>query len=227
MDRIVKALDFANPVGCWPYIRGAERSDGFSAFHAGVFLKPSATKSLPWVLNDTLQPPTSTGHKSQRQSAIRMQAMVKLCLAIDSVLNTRGQRALMAHDPRALSRSRQLHNTIRSQSHHAIDYGRLQIHPLPATELEDVTRILRFGNLGSDLCSHWPRSIREASSRFERQQCIIYQHHGTRRQDQTMEQQATPRLLLPSDTWDHSTNEHWGYGLLQCIGTALLGNQTG
>lgn len=149
VDRIVKALDVANQVGCRPHIHGAERSDGFSAFHAGAFLKPSATKSLPWVSNDTLQPPSSTGHKSQQQSAIRMEAMVKLCLAIDSVLNTRGQRALKAHDPKALSRSRQLHKTIRSQSHHAIDYGRLQSHPLSVTHLEDVTKILRFGNLGT------------------------------------------------------------------------------
>ena len=78
-----------------------------------------------------------------------MEAMVKLCLAIDSVLNTRGQRALKALDPKALSRSRQLHNTIRSQSNHVIDYGRLQSHPLSVTHLEDVTKILRFGNLGT------------------------------------------------------------------------------
>jgi len=74
---------------------------------------------------------------------------VKLCLAIDSVLNTRGQRALKAHDPEALSRSRQLHNTVRSQSHHALDYGRLQSQPIPAAELPKMTRILRFDNLGT------------------------------------------------------------------------------
>jgi len=149
VDRIVKALDVAISVGCRPHIHGAERSSGFSAFHAGAFLKPSATKSLPWVSNDTLQPPSSIGHKSQQQSAIRMEAMVNLCQAIDSVLNTRGQRALKAHDPKALSRSRQLHHTIRSQSQNVIDYGRLRSHPLPATQLQDVTKILRFGNLGT------------------------------------------------------------------------------
>jgi hypothetical protein len=78
-----------------------------------------------------------------------MEAMVNLCLAIDSVLNTRGQRALKAHDPKALTRSRQLHNTIRTQSQNVIDYGRLQSQPLPAAQLQDVTKVLRFGNLGT------------------------------------------------------------------------------
>jgi hypothetical protein len=149
VNRIVTALNTANQVGCRPHIHGAERSDGFSAYHAGAFLKPSATKSLPWVSNDTVQPPTSSGHKSQQHSIIRMDAMVKLCLAIDSVLNTRGQKALKTHDPRALARSRQLHHTIRSKSNSAIDYGRLESHPLPDTTLEDVTKVLRFGNLGT------------------------------------------------------------------------------
>ena len=149
VDRIIQALDAANQLGCRPHIHGAERSDGFSAFHAGAFLKPSATKSLPWVSNDTIQPPSSNGAKSQQQSALRMEAMVKLCLAIDSVLNTRGQRVLKALDPKALSRSRQLHNTIRTQSHDAIDYGRLKSHPLPPSTIEDVSKVLRFGNLGT------------------------------------------------------------------------------
>ena len=149
VDRIIQALDAANQVGCRPHIHGAERSDGFSAFHAGAFMKPSATKLLPWVSNDTVQPPSSAGPKSQQQSAIRMEAMVKLCMAIDSVLNTRGQRVLKTHDPKALSRSRQLHNTIRSQSHNVIDYGRLQSHPVPPNTLGDVSKVLRFGNLGT------------------------------------------------------------------------------
>lgn len=149
VNRILEALDNANQLGCRPHINGAERSDGFSAFHAGAFLKPSATKSMPWVSNDTLQPPSSAGPRSQNQSAQRMSAMIKLCLSIDSVLNTRGQRALKTHDPKALARSRQLHHTIRSQSNDAIDYGRLTTNPVPVTELDDVTRVLRFGNLGT------------------------------------------------------------------------------
>jgi hypothetical protein len=149
VDRILKALDHANHVGCRPHINGAERSDGFSAFHAGAFLKPSATKSMPWVSNDTLQPPTSSGQKSLQHSEERMKAMVQLCMAIDSVLNTRGQRALKAHDPKALARSRKLHHTIRSQSDKAIDYGQLSTTPASDNILDDVTRVLRFGNLGT------------------------------------------------------------------------------
>jgi hypothetical protein len=149
VNRILHALDHANQLGCRPHIHGAERSDGFSAFHAGAFLKPSATKSMPWVSNDTLQPPTSSGQRSLEQSTRRMTAMVKLCLAIDSVLNTRGQRALKAHDPKALARSRQLHQTIRSQADGAIDYGRLSTQPAPSDILSDFTKVLRFGNLGT------------------------------------------------------------------------------
>jgi hypothetical protein len=48
-----------------------------------------------------------------------------------------------------LSRSRQLHNTIRTQTHDAIDYGRLRSHPLPPSTIEDVSKVLRFGNLGT------------------------------------------------------------------------------
>ena len=128
---------------------GAERSSEFCALHAGAFLKPSAAYSLPWVSSDTLQSPTLTGLKRQRQLAIRTEAMGNLCLAIDSVLNTRGQRALKAHDPKALSRSRQLHNTIQSQSQNMIDHGGIQSLPLPATQLQIMTKILRFGNLGT------------------------------------------------------------------------------
>jgi len=40
-----------------------------------------------------------------------------------------------------------------------------------------------------------------------------------------MERQPSPRFLIPPDTWYHSTNEHWEYGLLQRIGTAPLGDQ--
>ena len=76
VDRIDQSLDFANQVGCRHHIHGAERSDGFSAFHAGAFLKASDTKSLPWVSNDTLQPPTSTGNQCQQQSAIRMESIL-------------------------------------------------------------------------------------------------------------------------------------------------------
>jgi hypothetical protein len=80
--------------------------------------------------------------KRQLQLAIRTRAMVNLCLATDSFINTWGQRALKAHDPQALSRSPQLHNAIQIQSQNVIDYGRLQSLPLPASQLQDITKIL-------------------------------------------------------------------------------------
>lgn len=148
VDRILSALNHAILVGCKPHIKGAERTDGFSAFHAGAFLKPS-TKHVPWVSNDMLQPPSSTGPKSEELSKQRMTAMIRLCLSIDSVLNTRGQRALKEHDPKALSRSRQLHSKIRHADASQIDYGRLQTHPVDQAVLEDTSKVLRFGNLAT------------------------------------------------------------------------------
>jgi hypothetical protein len=151
-DHVVRILDaFARALelGCKPHIQGAERTDGQSAFHAGAFLKPCASKSLPWVSMDTLQPPRSSGPAAQQHSMRRMAAMVDICLAIDSVLNTRGQNALKRHDPRTLTRSRRLHQTIRAASHEDIDYGRLESNPFPPGVLDDITRVLRFGNLGT------------------------------------------------------------------------------
>jgi hypothetical protein len=65
------------------------------------------------------------------------------------VLNTRGQNALERHDPRTLTRSRRLHQAIRTASHEDIDYGRLQSNPIPPGIFDDITCVLRFGNLGT------------------------------------------------------------------------------
>lgn len=149
VTRILNALETAFQLGCKPHIHGAERSDGFSAFHAGAFFKPCATKTIPWVSNDVLQPATSNGKKAKVQAANRMDAMVKLCLAIDSVLNTRGQSALKKHDPKALTRSRRLHQSIRHNGQEEINFGRLTAGPSPDLGTKDITSILRFGNLGT------------------------------------------------------------------------------
>jgi hypothetical protein len=87
VDRILDAFARALELGCKPHIQGAESTDGRSAFHAGAFLKPCASKSLPWVFMDKLQPLRSSGPATQQHSMPRMAAMVDLCLAIDSVLN--------------------------------------------------------------------------------------------------------------------------------------------
>lgn len=149
VNRILNSLETAIQLGCKPHIHGAERSDGFSAFHAGAFFKPCATKTIPWVSNDVLQPPTTSSLKSQAQSDKRMSAMVHLCLAIDSVLNTRGQGALKKHDPRALTRSRRLHQSIRSQGDQQIDFGRLNTSSGSFGNTKELTSVLRFGNLGT------------------------------------------------------------------------------
>jgi hypothetical protein len=57
--------------------------------------------------------------------------------------------ALKAHDSKALARSWKLHHTIRSQSDNTIDYGQLSTQPASDNILDDVTRVLRFGNLGT------------------------------------------------------------------------------
>ncbi|RSH85470.1 hypothetical protein EHS25_004866 [Saitozyma podzolica] len=144
-DHVARILDaFARA------LEGAERTDGQSAFHAGAFLKPCASKSIPWVSMDTLQPPRSSGQVAQEQSMRRMAAMIDLCLAIDSVLNTRGQSTLKRHDPRTFTRSRRLHHAICTTSpQEAIDYGLLQCNPFPPGVFDDITRVLRFGNLGT------------------------------------------------------------------------------
>jgi hypothetical protein len=149
VTRMLDALEEAFRLGCKPHIHGAERSDGFSAFHAGAFFKPCATKTIPWVSNDVLQPPTSSGRKSQAQATRRMTAMVNLCLAIDSVLNTRGQSVLKKHDPKALTRSRRLHQSIRQQGQEEIDFGRLANAPSIQPDTKELTSVLRFGNLGT------------------------------------------------------------------------------
>ncbi|GFZ44326.1 hypothetical protein JCM24511_02048 [Saitozyma sp. JCM 24511] len=145
MDAFARALE----LGCKPHIQGAERKDGQSAFHAGAFLKPCASKSIPWLSMDTLHPPRSFGPVAQKQSMRSMAAKVDLCRAIDSVLNTRGQNALKSHDPCTLTRSRRLHQTIHTASHEDIDYGQLQSNPFPPGIFDDITRVLRFGNLGT------------------------------------------------------------------------------
>jgi hypothetical protein len=102
MAWILQALDTANQAGCKPYIHGAERLDGFSTYHIGASLKPTATKAKPWVSKDTIQ---SSNSNSSSHLIIRMDAMVKLCFAIDSVLNTQGQKALKRHNPRTLTQA--------------------------------------------------------------------------------------------------------------------------
>lgn len=149
VQRLLDALDHAFALGCKPHIHGAERSDGFSAFHAGAFFKPCASKTIPWVSNDVLQPPSSKGKQSRAQSSKRMSAMVDLCLAIDSVLNTRGQRALKKHDPKALTRSRRLHQSIRNKGGEQIDFGRLATDSNIDLGTKELTSVLRFGNLGT------------------------------------------------------------------------------
>jgi hypothetical protein len=66
------------------------------------------------------------------------------------VLNTRGQSTLKRHDPSTLTRSRLLHHATRTTPpQEAIDYGRLQLNPFPPGVFDDITRVLRFGNLGT------------------------------------------------------------------------------
>lgn len=150
IKRIMNAMAKAIAAGCKPFItKKKERTDGAPAYHLGAIKRACASHSTPWITKDTIQPPTSDSVAAISAAESRMTAMVELCLAIDSVLNTRGQSALEAEDPKALERSRRLHDMLKAEMGHSVDCGRLLTHPVDADLMQQVSQVIRFGNLGT------------------------------------------------------------------------------
>ena len=101
MDRILDSLDQADDVGCKAYCKSGERTQGLAPHHPGVFFRASQI-DRPWISKDLLQTTTGLTNKGKRPvtslEAQRKEAMIRLVMSLDSVVNGRVQRLLRRID---------------------------------------------------------------------------------------------------------------------------------
>jgi len=101
MDRILDSLDHADNVGCKAFCKSGERTKGLAPHHPGVFFRASQINK-PWISRDLLQPATAQSDKGKGKvspvEVERKDAMIRLVMALDSVVNGRVQRLLRRTD---------------------------------------------------------------------------------------------------------------------------------
>lgn len=147
-DDILDTLQHALKVGCRPFVKGIERTDGGSAHHPGIFLKPSQLKT-PWVSRDTLQP-----HSNPSVAAQRRDAMLQLCAAIDRVANTSVKRHMRRLDEPTYRRHHRVKRLLKvGEATGALDTRGLSLDDLrdKPRRMDDTTELLRFGNIATCL----------------------------------------------------------------------------
>jgi hypothetical protein len=104
MDVILESLDHADDVGCQPKCKSGERTQGLAPHHPGIFFRASQI-DRPWISRDLLQPVTQPNARKQGKisplETIRKDAMIRLIMSVDSVVNGPVQRTLRRVDKEA------------------------------------------------------------------------------------------------------------------------------
>ena len=147
-DAVLDTLQSALRLGCRPFVKGIERTDGGSAHHPGIFLKPSQLKT-PWVSRDTLQP-----HSNPRVTSERREAMLALCAAVDKVANTAVKRHMRRLDEPTYRRHHRVKRLLKiGEATGGLDTRGLSLDDMPnkPRQMDETTELLRFGNIATCL----------------------------------------------------------------------------
>lgn len=200
-DSVLDKLHHALSVGCRPFVSAAvERTDGGSAHHPGIFLKPAQIKT-PWVSRDTLQP-----HANPRVMSRRREAMLGLCAAVDAVANTVVKRQMRQLDIDTYRRHHRVKHLLKlGEATGGLDTRGLSLDDMPVKPrpMDETLELLRFGNIATCLAF--------ANGQSEKLHLDLHDDRHL----------YTTLLVLgkDGDDWDHSTGR--GDLMLPTLGLSL------